>query len=209
MNLGKLITFEGFDRTGKSTQLELVKDWLTKQDIPVLMTRQPGGTSAGEVIRKLILSGSCSLDPKAALLLMMADRAQHVAEVILPALEQGMVVLCDRFVDSSVAYQGYGMGLDLELIDQLNKWTTQQLIPVLTVLFDRPVDFSFGGERPGDRIESRDRAFQERVRQGFLALYRREPQRIVRVDVVNKSPEEIFAEVRPVIARALGLSDAS
>ena len=98
---------------------------------------------------------------------MMADRAQHVAEVILPALEQGMVVLCDRFVDSSVAYQGYGMGLDLELIDQLNKWTTQQLIPVLTVLFDRPVDFSFGGERPGDRIESRDRAFQERCARAF------------------------------------------
>ncbi|MCK9222389.1 MAG: dTMP kinase [Limnochordia bacterium] len=207
MSRGKLITFEGIDQTGKSTQIELVSAWLKRRQLPVLITREPGGTYYGRVMRDILLSGKTSLDPKAELCLMMADRAQHIWEVIAPALQEGTIVLCDRFTDSSLAYQGYGLGEDLHLIEQLNKWTTGGLTADLTLLFDREVGSSFGDRRDAaDRIEQRDLGYKNRVRQGYLNIHAQHPKRVMRIDVTGKSKEQILDEIKPMIEKLLKTS---
>jgi dTMP kinase len=175
------ITFEGPEGSGKTTQLARAYDYLRGRDLPVIQTREPGGTPVADRIRALLLdAGISTLTPMAELLLYAAARAQHVAEKIRPALARGEVVLCDRFADSTWAYQGYARGLGVELVSQINKLATDGLEPDLTLLFDLPVEVGLARARSRadtlapeareDRFEREDIAFHRRLREGYLKL---------------------------------------
>ena len=190
------ITFEGIEGCGKTTQIRMVGDYLRKRQIPVLVTEEPGGAPLGKHIRKLLLNqGDCRIDAKAELLLFSAARAQHVQEVILPALAADRVVLCDRFSDATLAYQGFGRGLSLEFIKDLNEFSAAALKPDLTILFDLPVEVGLGraieriahlqGAPREDRFEQEDRAFHQKIRNGYLALDTDEPGRIRIIDAAR------------------------
>jgi dTMP kinase len=195
---GKLIVFEGCEGCGKSTQLRLLASWLSIyapwQQLQaqgrvgqVRISREPGGTPLGASLRQLLLGVETDLAivGRSELLLYAADRAQHVETVIKPALAQGDWVLCDRFIDSTVAYQGYGRGLDLALIHQLNQIATGGLVPHLTLWLKLPADMGLARtQRRGvaDRMEQTDLAFHQRVQQGFEQLALAHPERIVAVD---------------------------
>ena len=206
-NKGKFITFEGPEGAGKSTQLKLCAAFLQEQGFEVVMTREPGGTPLAEELRTILNThqGSEVLHPETEVLLMEAARSQHVREVILPALERGAVVLCDRFYDSTTAYQGAARNMEQDLIDRLNLFASGMRKPDLTVLMDLPVEsgFSRAGKRAEtageyDRFELEARSFHQRVREGFLQIAAREPER---VKVVNAegSREEVAARVRKVV----------
>ncbi|HEY8425357.1 MAG TPA: dTMP kinase [Limnochordales bacterium] len=206
---GIFITLEGLDGTGKSTQARLLAGWLRRRGLEVRHTWEPGGTVLGRRLRVLLLRegepGGIPV-PEAELLLWMADRAQHVAQVLLPWLQRGAVVICERYTDSSVAYQVFGSGMDEELVERLNRWVTGGLQPDLTFWLDLPV-----GERlPGagttgrDRIESQGEAFFRRVREGYAALATRYPERIVRIEVAGKTRRAVQSELRDVVVRRLG-----
>ncbi|HPU02159.1 MAG: dTMP kinase [Firmicutes bacterium] len=180
---GFLVSLEGIDGCGKSTQARLLQERLERENIPHLLTREPGGTPAGEMIRRLLLQEAPALAINAEILLYMAARAELVETVIRPALAAGKVVICDRYIDSTVAYQGYGSGGDCAWIRALNERVTQDCRPRLTFLFDLPVEEALrrrGGS--GDRIEERDLSYHRRVRQGYLALAAAEPERIMLID---------------------------
>src|SRR2546426_1802459 len=170
---GVLITFEGPDGSGKSTQLERLGERLRAASVAVELTREPKGTALGEAIFGL---HGLRPEPLAELFLMLAQRAQHVAEKIRPWLEGGRVVLCDRFIDASVAYQGYGRGLGSRLVQTLNTHAAGYMVPDLTLLLDVPPDVGFAriGDRRFDRFECETPEFHERVRHGYLALMRTE-----------------------------------
>jgi dTMP kinase len=196
--MGLFIVFEGIEGSGKTTQIRKAGDYLAGRNIPCVITSEPGGTALGEELRHLLLHRTTlPLGVKAELLLFAADRAQHVEEVILPALKAGTVVLCDRFSDATVAYQGYGRGWDIDAIQRINDFATQFLKPDLTFLFDVPVDT--GLERierrasrvavqqgrdgiPDDRFEKEQKAFHTRVRNGYLSVVNREPERFRVID---------------------------
>ncbi len=167
---GLFVAFEGGDGAGKSTQAALLEQWLTGAGREVVRTREPGGTVVGRAIREVVLHGD-HVAPRAEALLFAADRAHHVAEVVRPALERGAVVLTDRYVDSSLAYQGAGRALGVDEVARLSQWATEGLKPDLVVLLDVDplVGLSRAGETP-DRIEAESLDFHERVRQGFLDL---------------------------------------
>lgn len=205
---GLFITFEGTEGSGKSTQISLLADSLKAGGRELTLTREPGGTPIGDQVRKILLDPSNrALDPRAELLLYAASRAQHLAERIAPALEAGKIVLCDRFSDATLAYQGYGRGLDIEMIRALDRIVTAGLRPRLTVLLDLDVvaglsrargrNSSSGLEHEG-RFENEDIAFHERVRQGYLALAKREPERIRVVDAA-RTPEEVQKDIRKIV----------
>lgn len=205
---GLFITFEGTEGSGKSTQISLLADYLRSEGRAFTLTREPGGTPIGDQVRKILLDPSNkALDPKAELLLYAASRVQHLAEKIIPALEAGQVVLCDRFSDATLAYQGYGRGLDIEVIRALDRIVTAGLHPHLTVLLDLDVvaglsrargrNSSSGLEHEG-RFENEDTAFHERVRQGYLALAKAEPDRI-RVVNAARTPAEVQKDVRRIV----------
>jgi dTMP kinase len=212
MTRGKLITFEGIDGCGKTTQLRMLERILTSRGIPYISTREPGGTELGKMIRAALLNVSPhSVDPLAELLLYAADRAQHVREVIVPNLAAGLLVLSDRFYDATTVYQGVGRGFNLKLIKQLNDLATGGLTPDLTLLFD--IDVATGLERihrrggkaagntaeaQADRLDREPREFHERVRQAYLELARQEPDRF-RVIPASGSIEV----VRPLVTEAL------
>lgn len=178
------LTFEGIDGCGKSTQLELLRARLEAEGRSVLVTREPGGTELANHIRGILLDSEHRPDSRAELLLFGAARAQHVAEVIRPALEQGHVVLSDRFTDSSLAYQGGGLGLDQDFIRQMNDFATAGLAPDLTFLLD--INPAVGALRRRaqreDNIEARGLAFQAAVREAYLAIAAAEPERVVMID---------------------------
>lgn len=209
---GAFVTFEGCEGCGKSTQLRLLAARLLEASVPVLVTREPGGTAIGERIRELLLDPEHdAMAASCELLLYEASRAQLVAEVIEPALARGEVVLCDRFSDSTTAYQGFGRGLPLDQIAALNLAATAGVQPDRTILLD--LDAALGVQRAtaqsgADRLEAEDFAFHERVREGFLSIARDEPGRIRVVDA-NGTPEDVAERVvdalrdLPVIARAL------
>ncbi len=202
-----LITFEGGDGCGKTTQIGLLAASLRERGIPVTVTREPGGTPLGERLRRLLLEPDGAVDPWAEALLFAASRAQLVAQVIRPALADGQVVLCDRFGDSTLAYQGYGLGLDLDLLRSLNRMAAGGLVPDLTILLDLPpaeAGARRGGGPGGDRIAARDAAFHERVRQGYLDLARAEPERVAVFDA-RRPVEEVAADV---LAAAMALLEA-
>lgn len=187
---GLFITFEGGDGTGKSTQVRLLTEWLTEQGRAVVTTREPGGTEVGTALRDIVLHHRGEVDARAEALLYAADRAQHIGTLVRPALERGDVVVQDRYIDSSVAYQGAGRVLDATEIKRISLWATGDLTPDLTVLLDLPGDVArarLAGEKKAfDRLENELDDFHERVRAGFLALAAKEPQRFLVVDAAQE-----------------------
>ena len=189
---GLLITLEGIEGAGKSTLLGFAGDLLRRAGRAVVLTREPGGTATGERIRALLLDrASVDLSDEAELLLLFAARAQHLAEVIRPALNAGQIVLCDRFIDASYAYQGGGRGLAAERIRQLEDWTLGGLTPDLTLLFDLEVATGLaraGGRGEADRFEQQERAFFERARAAYLCRAAQAPARFRRLDAAEPLP---------------------
>ena len=199
------VTFEGIEGSGKSTALRGLAATLVAQGRGVVQTQEPGGCALGTTLRAVLLDARTqNLSERAELYLFLADRAQHVHEVVRPALEAGNVVLCDRFCDSTFAYQGYGRGLDLAMLRQLNEQATGGLVPDLTLLFDLPVETGLARARSRNaacgkaqnegRFEAEKLAFHQRVREGFLALAAAEPQRFRIIDA-SQGPEDVLAQV--------------
>ena len=197
------IVFEGGDGSGKSTQARNLSQRLRRRSIPVLLTREPGGTPSGESIRRL-LKGQRSFRPMSELLLFEAARAQLVESVIRPGLDGGTTVICDRYTASTVAYQGHGRGLDLALIQQLNEMATGGLVPDLTVLLDLSplVGLSRRGAAGSDPFESAPQEFQSKVREGYLAQAAEAPERWLVLDGSRPQSElsrEIWTIVQPLL----------
>jgi dTMP kinase len=191
--MGLFIVFEGIEGCGKTTQISLAGDFLKKNHIPYFITREPGGTPIGDEIRKILLDARYQeIVPLAELLLYTASKVQHLQQVIQPALDKGTLVLCDRFFDATVVYQGFAEGIDMSLIQHVHSQFLQGFSPDLTILLDCPVELgigrsrhrikSEGKEQAEGRFEEKERAFHERVRQGYLHLARTEPQRFHIVD---------------------------
>jgi dTMP kinase len=218
---GKFITFEGLDGTGKSTQIEKLAKALRAHGQPVVVTREPGGTATGEKIRHVILdSATTGLSPMAEMALMFASRAQHIREVIEPGISQGKVVLCDRFTDSTEAYQGSGRKLGSNQVLELHRILCNGLQPDLTILMDSDLATSVERARrrnvaktakagrshkDENRFEQENRAFFGRVRNGYLAIARREPERVVVIDA-RGTPSQTHAKVLDVVTRKLRLT---
>jgi dTMP kinase len=210
---GVFITFEGIEGSGKSTQISRLLQHLTEQRRPVTLTREPGGTPIGDQVRRILLDPlNRLLDPTAELLLYAASRAQHLREVIHPALEVGRIVLCDRFSDATIAYQGYGRGLSVPVIRELDRIVTAGLRPRLTVLLDLPAETGLGRARGRNtsqglhgeaRFENEDIAFHSMVRNGYLQLAKEEPERI-RVVNAARLPEEVQADIMKIVDEVLG-----
>jgi dTMP kinase len=201
---GLLVAFEGGDGAGKSTQSSLLAGWLTERGAEVVQTREPGGTTLGQALRELVLHGQDgSVSPRAEALIFAADRAHHVATVVRPALDRGAVVLTDRYLDSSVAYQGAARRLGHDEVRELSLWAVENLVPDLTVLLD--VSSEEGRARRGevhDRLERETDDFHDRVRQGFLDLAAREPGRYLVLDAAVP-PDDLAAAVRDRVASLL------
>jgi dTMP kinase len=196
---GLFITFEGGDGSGKSTQASLLAQWLVDAGRTVVRTREPGGTEVGVQIRELVLHHRGHIDPRAEALLYAADRAQHIATLVRPALERGEVVIQDRYFDSSIAYQGAGRVLDAGEIRGLSLWATAELIPDVTILLDLDETAARvrldAAEKVFDRLENEKAEFHARVRQGFLALAAAEPERFLVLDAARPI-EELAAAIR-------------
>ena len=212
---GKFITFEGLDGCGKTTQLEKLATVLRAEGIEVLTTREPGGTEIGERIRTVLLdSRTAGLDPMAEMALMFASRAQQIAQVIMPSLENGRWVLCDRFTDSTEAYQGGGRQLGSDAVLQLHKVLCRGLWPDLTILMDSDVDHSVkrarrrnkmavDGALPDEnRFEQESYAFFTRVHEAFLAIAKREPQRVALVDA-RRPADIVHPEIVAIVQERL------
>lgn len=206
---GTLISFEGPEGAGKSSILEAILPLLEEKGIPYITTREPGGVDIAEKIRQVILDPDhTSMDAKTELLLYIASRRQHLVERVLPALAAGKVVLMDRFIDSSVAYQGYGRGLSVEDIEWLNQFATDGLKPDLTLYFDLDVEeglarIARNQEREVNRIDLEGLELHHKVRQGYLALAEKEPERIVKIDA-SQSFEAVLADVLTILEKCLG-----
>ncbi len=215
---GKFITFEGLDGTGKSTQMRKLAAVVRAAGHKVVETREPGGTATGEKIRKVLLdSGTAGLSPLAEMALMFASRAQHIAEVIEPGLAAGAIVLCDRFTDSTEAYQGYGRRLGSEAVRELHRVLCGNLQPDLTILLDSDAAASVGrarrrnkrnsksaarGQSDENRFESETRAFFARVHEGYVAIAAREHARVVVVNA-RGTPGQTHARILDVVRRKL------
>lgn len=204
MNKGLFITFEGPDGAGKTTIFNMVSEQLPT----ALATREPGGIDIAEQIRKVILTKeNTAMDPRTEALLYAAARRQHLAEKVRPALEQGQVVLCDRFVDSSLAYQGYARGLGVDEVWQINQFAIENLMPDLTIYFDIEPELglkriSENSGREINRLDLENLDFHDKVREGYKILLSRFPDRMVKIDASRKV-EEVFAETMKLITEKL------
>ena len=201
MMQGLFITFEGPDGCGKTTQMKLLAEYLEKKGEEVVLTREPGGKGLGEKVREILLNYDGEVSDRCESFLFLADRAQNIDIIVNPAVKAGKIVLCDRHIDSTVAYQGYGRGLDIERINMLNNLATNGKKPDLTFVFDVDVETSMkrvGKEK--DRMESAGIDFHNRVRQGYLVLAKQEPNRIKVFDA-TKSIEEIHDEVINILKK--------
>jgi dTMP kinase len=204
--MGLFVTFEGIEGSGKTTQISRVAEgYLKKKKIPFVVTQEPGGTELGSALRNFLLENTqLDIDSRAELLLFAADRAQHIGELIAPALKQGKVVLCDRFSDATVAYQGYGRGLDRFFIKSLNDFSSCCIKPNLTLLFDIPVSVGLeriskralrAGDLPlNDRFEGECVKFHEIVREAYIALAEAEPERFRIIDGLEDE-DKVYGEV--------------
>ena len=195
MEKGLFITFEGTDGCGKTTQIERLKDYFESQGRKVIMTREPGAKGLGTKLREILLNYDGEVSSNCESFLFLADRAQHIDTIIKPAIERGEIVLCDRHIDSTVAYQGYGRGLDLDRIRMLNDIATSGMKPDITFVFD--IDVETAQERVGntkDRMESAGLEFFKRVRQGFLEIAKTEPNRVKVLDA-TQTRDEISEQV--------------
>ncbi len=199
------VTFEGIEGSGKSTQAELLGEALREMGLEATLSREPGGSELGRHLRRILLDANTTeLTDEAELFLYLADRAQHVAQMISPALERGAIVIVDRYVDSTLAYQGFGKGVHPDLIPELNRIASQGVLPELTFLLDlepelglrraRSRNAELGKEQGEGRFEARELAFHQRVREGYLRLADKEPRRIVRLDA-NRSRQHLQAEI--------------
>jgi len=213
MTTGLFITFEGVEGCGKTTQLHLLKQCLTARGHSVTATREPGGTPLGDGIRSLVLASRfAAMHSKTELLLYEASRAQHICEVIEPALSRGQIVLCDRFGDATLAYQGYAQGLSVDWIEKLNRFAAGNRDPDLTILLDCPVELGLERTRERaartgqgmieDRFEKMDLDFHRRVRDGYLDIARRRPGRFLIVDGSGKR-EAVQAVIRTAVLERL------
>ncbi len=190
---GIFIAFEGGEGSGKSTQTQILKSWFEKKGRTVVLTRQPGGTDLGKQLRHILLDlSSKEVAPITEALLFAADRAEHMPRVIHPALTKGEVVICDRYVDSFIAYEKGGRQLDAQEIDRLSRWATDSLAPDLTVLLDIPPKSGLARSGNLDRMEIQPVEFHERVRATFLELAASDPKRYLVIDA-QQSPEEVSA----------------
>jgi len=201
---GKFITFEGSEGCGKSTQSKLLYQYLKRKGLKVVYLREPGGTKVSEKIRKILLdSKNDSLTPMSEMLLYMAARAQLVNEIIAPALEKGKIIICDRFLDSTIAYQGYGLGLDIKLIKCVGEIVTSGIKPDLTIFLDLPLKKGLEHRRQSeDRIEKRSLVYHSRVLEGYLKLAALWPKRI-KIVKVQKDKNKTQFEIRKLIDRFL------
>ncbi len=204
---GRLITFEGGDGAGKTTQIARLAEWLDELGVPAIRTREPGGTDEAEAIRKLLVSGGANWDPVTEAMLHYAARREHVAKHIRPAMTSGQWVLCDRFYDSTVAYQCYGQGVSQEDEAVLRRLAIGSLQPDLTLLLDIPVAVARNRarERRKSRYEEMNDELHRRVRAGFLEIARREPERVAVIDAAGDA-DGVAAAVRAAVARRFGLS---
>lgn len=195
MKKGLFITFEGADGCGKTTQLMLLAKYLKSKGEDVIVTREPGARGLGEKIREILLNYDGEVSSQAEAFLFLADRAQHIDVIVNPAVEKGKIVLCDRHTDSSVAYQGYGRGLDIERINMLNNIATGGRKPDLTLVFDIDVETSMsrvGSQK--DRMENAGMEFFNRVKEGYLNIAKQEPERVKVLDA-TKSIDDIHKDV--------------
>lgn len=209
--MGAFITLEGIDGCGKSTQATLIVSALRAAGCEVVAVREPGGTPLSEKIRGLLLDpANAEMSVDCELLLYEASRAQLVGEVVATALERGAVVVCDRFSDSTTAYQAAGRGLDAGLVERANALGTCGVVPALTIVFDLDPEVAYARATEGgaDRLEAEGLAFERSVRDGYLALARREPSRVRVVDAVG-TPDEVFARVWPLVSAAAGIGAAT
>ena len=205
MQRGLFITFEGADGCGKTTQLNLLKDYLENNGYEVVLTREPGGKGLGEKVREILLNYDGEVSNRCESFLFLADRAQNIDIIVNPAIEQGKIVLCDRHTDSSVAYQGYGRGLDINQINTLNNLATNGKKPDLTLVFDVDIETSMkrvGNEK--DRMESAGNDFFNKVRNGYLELAKQEPERIKVIDS-TQSIENVHNDVLAIVSNILQL----
>jgi dTMP kinase len=205
---GFFITLEGMDGCGKSTQLEMLARALERRGLDALVTREPGGTPLGEGVRELLVSDAVDIGRAAELFLIVGARAQHVAQLIKPALAAGRIIICDRYTDSTVAFQGYGRGIDLSFIDRMNRFATEEVTPDLTIIFDlepelartrlsaRPVGGLLGA------LDEEALEFHARVREGYRRLAASEPSRVRVVDA-SGTPEETHAKVMSLVLSML------
>lgn len=204
---GLFITFEGTEGSGKSTQSKMLYEFLKSEGFKVLHLREPGSTESGEEIRKILLSPDAKLSSLTETLLYVAARAQLVEERILPALKKKMIVICDRFADATVCYQGHGLGVDIELIETLNKFATRAATPDITFFLDIGVEKglgrSLGVKGFADRIERRSRHFHRKVRYGYLALIKRFPRRIKRISVEKNDRDKTQQIIRRAVLNAI------
>jgi dTMP kinase len=206
--MGLFITLEGPEGSGKTTQGRLLANWLAEAGYDVLTTREPGGTRIGDVVRTLLLDPIyAGIRPETEFLLFSAARAQIVGEIIRPHLEKGGVVVCDRFADSSLAYQGYGRQLDQDTLRTITAFATDKLLPQLTFCLDLPVVDGFRRKRDGgmgnpDRLEQEQLEFHERVRHGYLAMAEAEPGRWTIVDA-TQATEAVQEQIRTTVSKRL------
>jgi dTMP kinase len=211
MSNGLFITLEGVEGSGKTSHAARLADSLRARGRIVLLTHEPGGTRAGEAIRAIFLDPAVSLQVAAELLLVLADRAQHVVEKLKPALARGEVVISDRYADSTTAYQGYGRGFDLKLLGELNRLASDSVTPDLTILLDCPVETGLQRTRERtstalrgpDRFEGADLDFHRRVRKGFMSLARSDSARFAVVDS-DRPREEVFADIAKLVDELIG-----
>ena len=200
---GVFVVFEGGDGVGKTTQVDRLCAWLANAGHDVLKTFEPGDTTVGAMIRRIVLDPATGeMSPRAEALLYAADKAQHIFAVVKPALQRGAVVVCDRYVDSMLAYQGAGRALEPPEIEQIARWETEDLRPDLTVVLDAELSDGVHAKADKDRLESAGDVFHERTRQSFLELARRDPDRYLVLDA-RASREEIAAQVAERITQLL------
>ena len=203
MKKGLFITFEGADGCGKTTQINMLKVYLENQGYQVVLTREPGAKGLGEKVREILLNYEGAVSDRCESFLFLADRAQNIDIIVNPAVNEGKIVLCDRHIDSTVAYQGYGRGLDIGRIKMLNNIATNGRKPDLTIVFDIDVETSM--QRVGknkDRMESAGIEFHNRVREGYLKIAKEEPERIKVVNSIQ-TVNDVFEEVKKIVNKYL------